>query len=124
MSISKREVLTTYLDKFTAGNIDAVSQYIAEEFSFKGPILQTEGKQAFLEGLNPDLFNIMRGYTMLRQFEEGNEVCSIYEMHFETPVGKGSVLFAEWNHVADGQLTTSRVVFDTGAFMKLMPSEV
>ncbi len=60
---------------------------------------------------------------MRRMFVEGDEVCALYDFHIETPAGAGSVYMSEWSVVRDGKLASSRLLFDTGAFMALMPSE-
>ena len=45
----------------------------------------------------------MRGYRLLRQWEEGEEVCSVYEFHLESPAATGSVVMAEWNRSVTGR---------------------
>jgi hypothetical protein len=61
------------------------------------------------------------GYTMLRQFESGDEVVSIYEFELGPPATPGTVLMTEWNTVRDGKLASARLVFDTAQFAALMP---
>ena len=94
---------------------------MTEDFAFEGPMLQAEGKTAFLEGAG-QLCPIVRGYDMLRQWTDGDEVCSIYDFKIETPVGAGSVRMAEWDTVRDGKLASARLFFDTAAMTALMPS--
>ena len=48
-------------------------------------------------------------------------MCSIYEFEVGSPATPGSTLMTEWCTVRDGQLSSSRLVFDTAAFGKLMP---
>lgn len=115
------ETVNGYLDAFTQGDLDAAYEYIAEDFVFQGPILASEGKQAFIEG-SSGLAPMVRGHTLLRQFEDGDEVCSIYDFHMQTPVGAGAVTMTEWNVVRDERLLSARLVFDTAAFAALMPS--
>lgn len=114
------QVVMEYLTAFTSGDIDRARTLVADDFSFRGPMLQADGKEAFFEGA-ATLAPIVRGYRMLRQWEEGDDVCSLYEFNVETPAGAGSVLMSEWNTVHDGQLTSARLVFDTAAFQALMP---
>jgi ketosteroid isomerase-like protein len=119
MSGSAR-IFVDYLDAFTSGDVDRAAELLTDDFSFAGPLQQTEGKDAFLEGAR-HLAPLVRGHTMLRQWEDGDEVCSIYEFAIETPAGAGSVLMSEWSRVRDGRLASSRLVFDTAAFAALMP---
>ena len=113
-------VFNAYLDAFTSGDLDAAYALIADDFVFEGPMLQSVGKAAFVEG-SRGLQPIARGHTLLRQFEDGDEVCSLYDFDVETPAGSGSVTMAEWNVVRDGRLASARLVFDTAAFAALMP---
>ena len=57
-----------------------------------------------------------RGCRILRQWQDGNEVCSVYGFNVETSAGPTSVLVSEWNTVSDGQVASSLMEFDTGPF--------
>ncbi len=114
------DIFNRYLQAFTSGDGEAASALIADDFVFQGPLLQTETKAAFLEGAGK-LGPIVRGFKMLRQFGDGDEVCSIYDFEIETPKGKGSITMSEWSRVRGGKLVSSRLLFDTAAFGALMP---
>jgi ketosteroid isomerase-like protein len=118
---SPTSVVNAYLDAFSGGDLDAAYELVAEDFVFRGPMLQSDGKAAFVEG-SSGLRPIVRGHRMLRQFADGDEVCSIYDFDIETPAGAGSVTMSEWSTVRDGKLTSARLVFDTAAFAALMPA--
>ncbi|GMQ85858.1 MAG: hypothetical protein BMS9Abin07_1426 [Acidimicrobiia bacterium] len=118
--MSNAAVVRTYLDAFTSGDIDGAMDLIADDFSFAGPIVQSEGKQAFVEG-SQAAQAIAKGYTMLRQFEDGDDVVSLYEFELGAPATPGTVLMSEWNTVRHGKLTSARLVFDTAQFSALMP---
>src|SRR5262245_21899484 len=94
-SMSSAQVFREYLDRFTAGDLDGARELLAEDFSFRGPMLEAEGRDAFLEGAS-GLAPIVRGNQMLRQWEDGEEVCSVYEFSVETPAGSGSIPMTEW----------------------------
>jgi predicted SnoaL-like aldol condensation-catalyzing enzyme len=111
---------TEYLTAFYRGEFDRARAVVAEEFSFRGPFLQVDGRDAFFagaEGLKP----IVRGHRMVRQWEDGADVCSLFEANLQTPAGTGSVLMSEWHIIRGGRLTSGRVVFDTAAFRALVP---
>ncbi len=115
------QVFDDYLSAFTSGDMEAAQSLIADDFSFAGPMLQVTGKEEFFAGAS-QLLPIMRGYRMLRQWEDGDEVCSIYEFKIETPAAAGAIVMTEWCKVREGRLASSRLVFDTAAFNKLMPA--
>ena len=118
---SASKVFNDYLTAFESGDMERARSLAAENFSFVGPTLQVEGKDAFFEAAS-GLSSILKGHTILKQFEDGDEVCSIYDFEIETPAGSGSVTMSEWCTVRDGRLTSARLVFDTAAFNALMPA--
>src|SRR5258706_282997 len=112
-------LVTQYLTAFYAGDFDRARATVAQDFSFQGPFLQVQGRDAFFagaQGLQP----IVRGHRLLRQWVDGDEVCSIYDVTFETPKGTGSVPMSEWHTVRDGRLAAARVLFDAAAFRALL----
>ncbi|HEY2180487.1 MAG TPA: nuclear transport factor 2 family protein [Solirubrobacteraceae bacterium] len=118
--MSSAKVFRDYLDRFTAGDAIGAADLLTDDFSFHGPILQSEGKEAFLEGAQ-GLGPVVRGNEMLRQWEDGEEVCSVYEFKVKTPVGEGSIPMTEWSRIRDGKIASSRLIFDTAQLAALMP---
>jgi hypothetical protein len=114
------EIFRTYLQRFTSGDTVGAAELLTDDFRFDGPMLQSQGKAAFLEGSAP-LGPIMRGAEIRRQWEDGDELCSFYDFKIETPAGAGSIPMAEWNSLRDGKLASARLVFDTAAIAALMP---
>ena len=119
--MSAADVFRTYLDRFTSGDIAGAAELLTDDFSFHGPILQSQGRAAFVEGAS-GLGPIVRGNEMVRQWVEGDEVCSVYDFKVETAAGAGSIRMAEWATVREGKLASARVIFDTAAMAALMPA--
>jgi hypothetical protein len=119
--VSNADVFRTYLERFTAGDVDGAAELLADEFTFAGPVLQAANKTEFLAG-SAGLAPIVRGCVMHQQWVDGEQVCSFYDFEVETPVGAGSIPMAEWSVVRDGRLVSSRLVFDTAAMAALMPA--
>ena len=119
--MSAAEIFRTYLERFTSGDTAGAAELLTDDFRFHGPFLQSEGKAAFLEG-SAQLGPIMRGAEIHRQWQDGDEVCSIYDFKIETPAGEGSIPMAEWNSIRDGKLASGRLIFDTAALAALMPA--
>ncbi len=119
--MSSAQVFREYLDRFTAGDLEGARELLAEDFSFDGPMLQAHGRDEFLAGA-AGLGPIVRGNQMLRQWEDGDEVCSVYEFKVETPLGAGSIPMTEWARVRDGRLVSARLIFDTAQMAALMPT--
>ena len=117
------QIFADYLTAFTSGDMNTAQSLVADDFTLDGPMMQVEGKEAFFAGA-AQLAPVVRGFKMLRQFEDGDDVCSIYEFQVGSPATPGSVTMTEWCTVRDGQLASARLVFDTAAFGKLMPAPV
>ena len=116
------EVLLTDLGSAHEGQDERTQtgELLTDDFRFHGPMLQSQGKAAFLEGSAP-LGPIMRGAEIHRQWEDGGELCSFYDFKIETPAGAGSIAMAEWNSFRGGKLASARLIFDTAAMAALMP---
>jgi SnoaL-like domain len=119
--MSPAQVFREYLARFTSGDLEGARELLAEDFAFNGPVLQAEGRDAFLEGAS-GLAPIVKGSEMLRQWEDGEDVCSVYEFKVETPLGAGSIPMTEWARVRDGKLVSARLIFDTAEMAALMPA--
>lgn len=119
--MSQADVFRSYLERFTAGDVDGAAELLTDDFTFVGPVLQANGKAEFLAGA-AGLGPIVRGYEMQRQWVDGDEVCSVYDFKIETPAGAGSIPMAEWSVIRDGKLVSSRLLFDTAAMAALMPA--
>jgi hypothetical protein len=86
---------------------------VAEDFSFRGPGMDAAlNRETFLSEFGGK-YRHVRGLRLLRQVEDGGDVCSLYELDAETPHGATTFLMTEWNTVRDGRVESARLVFDT-----------
>jgi hypothetical protein len=114
------DVVDRYLDAFYRGDFETARTLLADDLSFNGPFVQVEGADQFIASAD-GLRRIVRGHRTVRQWRDGEEISTLYEMKIETPAGMGSVLVSEWNTVRAGEVTSATLVFDTGEFRKLVP---
>jgi len=114
------EVFRSYLERFTRGDVEGAAEMLAEGFTFKGPILESTGKADFLVG-SASAAVMARGCEILRQWVDGDTVCSIYDFKIETPQRAGSIPMAEWSVIEGGKMVSSRLIFDTAEMRALMP---
>jgi hypothetical protein len=113
MSPAPAKIVNRYLDALTSSDLDGAASVLADDFTFLGPMgFVISGRDAFL-AQTAGKYDHARGYTMLRQWADEHDVCSIYELAVETTASATSILMAEWSTVHDGRLTSSRLVFDT-----------
>jgi hypothetical protein len=117
---SASRIVDAYLTAFYSGDFGAARSVVTHDFSFSGPFIQVDGRDAFFDGA-AGLRTIVRGHRLVRQWEDDDDVCSLYEFHIETQAGAGSVLASEWHTARNGRLTSGRLIFDSSAFRALMP---
>jgi hypothetical protein len=115
------QVVNVYLAGFWSGDFDRARSLVADDFSFRGPLAQADGQAAFFASAAP-LAPIVRGHDLVRQWIDGEEVCSVYCCRLETARGAGSILIVEWDTVRDDRILAAQVVFDTPAFRALLPA--
>jgi len=90
---------------------------LADDFRFLGPVDQTTGIDAFIT-LNADFFPLVTKMSMLKQFEQGNDVCSLYEMDLTSPSGTSLTLhIADWVVVEGGKMVKERMYYDAREFV-------
>ena len=95
---------------------DELAGLVSDDVTFDGPLMQARGAREYL-AMNEQLLGFHRGTTMLRQFEDGDAVCSIYELTMATPAGGELALtMADWIKVADGRIASQRLYFDPREF--------
>ena len=51
--MSSAEIFRAYLQRFTSGDTAGAAELLTDDFRFHGPMLQSQGKAAFLEGSAP-----------------------------------------------------------------------
>jgi ketosteroid isomerase-like protein len=114
-NMSNKILVNRYLDAFYLGDFESARTLVAEDFKFEGPFVKTSDRESFFFSARP-LSCIVRGHHLLRQWEEGNEVSSVYEVRLVTPVKSGTVVMSDWHIVGERVIDSSRVIFDSMAF--------
>lgn len=118
--MSPAALVNRYLTAFYSGDFHTARGLLADNFHFKGPFVEASDKEAYFSSA-ARLASVVKGHKLLRQWQEGNEVCSIYDVNLETPAGRGTVTMSEWHTAENDRLCSGRVILDTAAFRALMP---
>jgi ketosteroid isomerase-like protein len=97
---------------------DGLEKLLSENMSFTGPLMQASGADKYIEMLKP-LIKFHKSWKMIKQFENGNDVCSIYELTLGTPAGRDfSVTIADWIRVVDGRVAEQKIYYDPREYAK------
>jgi ketosteroid isomerase-like protein len=91
---------------------------LAKDMAFIGPLMKTSGAQDYIDSTRQFL-QMHKATRMLKQFENGNDVCSIYEMDIATPSGGMiTIELTDWIQVADGRVAKQKIYYDPREFAK------
>lgn len=104
------EVANRYFDTWQNKNGEGLGELLSEDFSFVGPIDQLD-KAGMLEAV-PKMGPILEKFHMRQQFEDGDNVCCIYDLDMVTPGGTMTIPMAEWLRVSNGKISQVRLFFD------------
>jgi ketosteroid isomerase-like protein len=97
---------------------DGLEGLLSGNMSFTGPLMQASGADKYIEMLKP-LIKFHKSWKMLKQFENGDDVCSIYEVTLGTPAGGSfSVTIADWIRVVNGRVADQKIYYDPREFAK------
>ena len=104
------DTVNRYYNAVTNGGA-GLEGLIAKDITFVGPMAQFSGADAFAAGIK-EMAPALRAIEMIRQFEDGNEVCSVYELQLRTPSGDLTVPASEWVEVANSRIARARLYYD------------
>jgi ketosteroid isomerase-like protein len=91
---------------------------LAKDMTFIGPLMKTSGAEEYINSTKQFL-QMHKATRMLKQFENGNDVCSIYEMDIATPTGGMVTLeLTDWIQVTDGKVVKQKIYYDPRDFAK------
>ena len=97
---------------------DGLDDLLAGNMKFSGPLIESKGAKNYIEMIEPFLKS-HKSWKMLRQFEDGSDVCSIYQLNLSTPEGKSfSVVIADWITTNNGKITEQKIYYDPREFAK------
>ena len=99
-------------------SIKETTKLIADDLTFTGPVIQTRGAKEYLALLEKFLPTHVET-RMIRQFEDGNDVCSIYDLFQKTPTGATITLrVADWVRVSGDRVAEQKIYYDPREFVK------
>ena len=112
---SALNVVKKYYEAFDAHR-DGWQELVADDINFVAPIQKASGKQAFVT-LTAQFLHFHKETRVLKQFEEGDSVCSIFEFVLDTPSGEPLICqVAEWARVDRGRISEIRIFYDPRGF--------
>ena len=91
--------------------MDTAARYIADDVVFDGPLGHTEGKQAYIEGLNGIAQAVaLTGVKILAAFGDDTQALIMYDLITDR---FGALTCAKFFTIRDGKIQTDRLTFDS-----------
>jgi limonene-1,2-epoxide hydrolase len=102
-------VVQRFQQALQSGDKAAARKLLAERFTFRGPFDHFDRPEAYLAALDK-LQPVIERIHVKKIFDDGNEVCVIYDMVTKTDIGTSTI--AEWFQVEDDRIAAIQAVFD------------
>jgi ketosteroid isomerase-like protein len=110
------DVVNRFYEVTNARRAKDLPPLVSDDVTFVGPLMQVAGAGEYV-AMNEQLLGFHAGTRMLHQFEDGDDVCSIYELDMKTPAGDSITLtMADWIRVGGGKVISQRIYFDPREF--------
>ena len=97
-----------FVTAFCEGRLDDLSQWLADDLHFHGPMLECSGREAYLEALRKSPPE-PAPYRIVTVTKNPHQVCVVYE--YENP--KGTLTIAQVFAFENNRIVDIRVIFDT-----------
>lgn len=95
-----------------------IAELLSGNFVFSGPLMKVEGREKYIALLSQFLA-VHSGFKVIRQFEDGDEVCSINELVVTAPSGdQVKMEMAEWFKLRDGRISEHSIFYDPSEFSR------
>jgi len=106
-------VIQQFQQALGKGDFTAARHLLHDNLSFRGPIDTFHKPEPYLEALKK-LQPIIQRIDILKMFADGNDVCVLYDMVTNTPIG--TAFICEWYQVKGDKISSVRIVFDARPF--------
>ena len=104
-------VARAFTQAWTSRDMDSAARYVADDVVFDGPLGHTDGKQAYIEGLNGIAQAVaLTGVKILATFGDDTQVLIMYELITDR---FGALTCAKLFTIRDGKIQTDRLTFDS-----------
>jgi limonene-1,2-epoxide hydrolase len=116
------EIVNQFLDLTSPKGRDVnvllpqISEMLAEDFVFSGPLLRVEGRENYIAMLGQFLAAHV-DFKVKRQFADGDDVCSIDELTVRSPSGAlVRMPMAEWFKLRNRTIISHEIYYDPREF--------
>lgn len=95
-----------------------IAGLLADDLKFTGPMMTSNGAGEYLE-IQKQFLAFHAGYKFIRHFEDGDDVCSIYDLVVKTPGGDTlKIPMVDWLKTANGRIKEQTIYYDPRGFAR------
>lgn len=99
-----KELVLNFIKLINEEQFNEARKLAHDDMTFKGVLGSRDGADAYFN----DMKNMKLKYRIIKAFEEGNDVCVLYDLNMS-----GLTIFGSgWYQVEQGKVTALKVVFD------------
>jgi hypothetical protein len=99
-----KELVLSFIKLINEEQFDEARNLAHDDMTFKGVLGSRDGADAYFK----DMKNMKLKYEIIKAFEDGNDVCVLYDLDMS-----GLKIFGcGWYQVKQGKVTALKVVFD------------
>ncbi len=97
---------------------EGLQDILTDDMTFVGPLMKTSGAKDYVKS-TIQFIQMHKATRMHKHFENGNDVCSIYEMDIAKPDGGTFTIdMVDWITVSDGKVAKQKIYYDPREFAK------
>jgi ketosteroid isomerase-like protein len=111
------DIVNRYYEAWNYKKGEGLRDLVAAGVSYVGPLERASSAEEMI-AMAAKYAPMHGGMRMLHQFEDGDSVCSIYDLIVKTPGWTMSIPTADWIRVANGRVTEQRVFQDVREVMQ------
>lgn len=107
------DIASAFLDAYTGADPETARSYLADHFTFDGPIAHYRSAEEFLTGSKPFADTIGAGWTKVAAFGDDREALLLYDLFLRSGA---AMRIADHYTVRDGKIQTETILWDTHGF--------
>lgn len=103
-------IATAFLDAWTGHDLETAGSYLADDFTFDGPIAHYRSAKDFLAGSRRFVETIRPGRTTVAAFGDDRDALLLYDLRL---LSGATMRIADHYTVRDGKIRTETILWDT-----------
>lgn len=105
------DIVNRFYEAWNKKDLNAMENLLTDNTVYEGPLITWKGKKEYLEGVK-ELLPVFNGLNVIKQFEDAKIVCSIMDIHMNTPEGPVTIHSVDLVELSNDHISKSRAYND------------